>query len=68
MLSTDIETGWNVLRIILGGASIEVGDFVGSALFNRCNLVTQEDVKAQTVKLAQWTTDKVLEGIKLIIF
>lgn len=55
VLSADIETSWNVLRIILGGAGIEVGDFVESALFNGCSLVNAEDVKAQAVKLTQRT-------------
>lgn len=55
VLSTDVETAWDVLRIILGGAGIEVGDFVESALFNGCSLVIAEDVKAQAVKLTQRT-------------
>lgn len=66
VLSTDVETAWDVLRIILGGAGIEVGDFVESALFNGCNLVTREDVKAQALKLAQWTPQQVLDGLRSI--
>jgi len=65
-LSTDIKTAWDVLRIILGGAGIEVGDFVESALFNGCNLVAPEDVKTQADKLAQWTPQQVLEGLRNI--
>lgn len=55
VLSTDVETAWDVLRIILGGAGIAVGDFVEGALFNGCSLVNAEDVKAQAVKLTQRT-------------
>lgn len=58
VLSTDVETAWDVLRIILGGAGIEVGDFVASALFNGCSLVKAGDVKAQAVKLTQRTPQR----------
>ncbi len=63
-LSTDVETAWDVLRSILGGVGIEVGDFVDEVLFNGCSLVNSDEVKAQAHKLAQWTTDQVLEGLR----
>ena len=64
VLSTDVETAWDVLRSILGGVGIEVGDFVEEALFNGCSLVTSDEVKAHAQKLAQWTTNQVLEGLR----
>ena len=38
--------------------------FVDEALFNGCSLVTSDEVKAHAQKLAQWTTNQVLEGLR----
>lgn len=66
LFSTDIETAWDVLRSILGGVGIIVGDDVDDALFNGCSLVSSEDVKAQAVKLSQWSQETVLAGLQTI--
>lgn len=64
--STDIETAWDVLRIILGGVGIEVGNGVDDALFNGCTLISSEEVKAQAAELSKWSTEQVLEGLRNI--
>jgi hypothetical protein len=64
--STDVETAWDVLRIILGGIGIEVGESVDDALFNGCTMISSEDVKAQAIELSKWSKEKVLEGLRNI--
>jgi len=66
LFSTDVETAWDVLRLILGGVGIEAGAFVDDALFNGCSLISSEDVKNQAVELSKWHKDKVLEGLRNI--
>ena len=64
--ATDIETAWDILRNILGGIGIEVGNDIDDALFNGCALISSEEVKAQAVKLSKWSKEKVLEGLRNI--
>jgi hypothetical protein len=56
----DVETAWDVLNNILGGAGILVGKDVGNALFNGCALISAEEVKEQALKLSGWTQEQVL--------
>lgn len=66
LLSTDVETAWDVLRCILGGVGIVVGESVDDALFNGCSLISSDEVKAQAEELSKWSREKVLEGLKNI--
>jgi hypothetical protein len=66
ILSTDVETAWDILRCILGGVGIEVGEGVDDALFNGCSLISSEEVKAQAIELSKWSKEKVLEGLRNI--
>ena len=64
--STDVETAWDVLRNILGGVGIEVGEGIDDALFNGCMLISSEEVKSQAVELSKWSKEEVLEGLRNI--
>ena len=66
LFSTDVETAWDVLRRIIGGVGIEVGESIDDALFNGCSLISSEEVKAQAEELSKWSRDKVLEGLQNI--
>ena len=64
--STDVETAWDVLRIILDGVGIEAGESIDDALFNGCFLISSDEVKVQAEKLSKWSNEKVLEGLRNI--
>ena len=64
--STDVETAWDVLRSILGGVGIEVGEGIDDALFNGCTLISSEEVKEQALALSKWSKVQVLEGLRNI--
>jgi hypothetical protein len=66
LFSTDVETAWDVLRRIIGGVGIEVGESIDDALFNGCSLISSEEVKAQAEELSKWSRDNVLEGLQNI--
>lgn len=66
LFSTDVETAWDVLRIILGGVGIEVGKDIDNALFNGCALISSEEVKVQAIELSKWSKEKLLEGLRSI--
>lgn len=66
LFSTDVETAWDVLRNILGGVGIEVGQNIDNALFNGCSLISSEEVKAQAVELSKWSKEDVLNGLRNI--
>lgn len=59
--ATDVETAWDVLRNILGGIGVEVGESVDDALFNGCSLISSGEVKVQADELSKWSKEKVLE-------
>lgn len=58
VLSTDIETAWDVLRETLGGTGIDTGEFIDNALFNGCFLMSSAEVKTQAEALCNWTHEK----------
>jgi Domain of unknown function (DUF1877) len=64
LFSTDVETAWDVLGRILGGAGIVAGESIDDALFNGCSLISSEEVKVQAEKLSMWSREKVSEGMK----
>lgn len=61
---TDVETAWDVLRHILGGVGIVVGEGVDDALFNGCCLISSDDVKVQASELSRWSSEKVLQRLQ----
>jgi hypothetical protein len=64
--ATDVETAWDVLRSILGGVGVEVGESVDDALFNGCSLISSNEVKVQAEELSKWSKEKVLERLQSI--
>jgi Domain of unknown function (DUF1877) len=66
LFRTDVETAWDVLRHILGGAGILVGKDIDDALFNGCSLISSNEVQAQARELANWSSEQVSEGLSSI--
>lgn len=64
--SIAVETAWDVLRSILRGVGIEVGEGIDGALFNGCTLISSEEVKEQALALSKWSKEQVLEGLRNI--
>lgn len=64
--ATDVETAWDVLRSILGGIGVEVGESVDDALFNGCFLISSDEVKVQAEELSKWSKEKVLKCLQSI--
>jgi len=62
--ATDVETAWDVLRNILGGAGIEAGQYIDDALFNGCSLISSDEVKVQAGKLSKWSNETVSECLR----
>ncbi|MDD5275670.1 MAG: DUF1877 family protein [Methylovulum sp.] len=63
-VETDIETAWDVLKEILDGVGILIGEQIDDALFNGCALISSDTVKDQAQKLADWTHEQVVEGLR----
>ncbi|GAB6140146.1 hypothetical protein JCM14076_08750 [Methylosoma difficile] len=63
-LNTDVETAWDVLAAILDGVGFWIGVEVDNALFNGCNLISAAEVQTTAAKLAEWTHEQVMEGLR----
>ncbi len=65
-LNTDVETAWDVLAAILDGVGFWIGEEVDDALFNGCNLISAADVKVNAEKLAAWTHEQIMAGMRAL--
>lgn len=66
MFSTDVESAWDVLRVVLDGAGFDAGEFFDDALTNGGFLLSAGEVREQADRLSRWTREEVAKKLQAL--